>query len=132
MQLQDYIFYYYSNYLKKLQRNYARATRAQCTSISKHDTYLDSQKNYAFRKATANNLGRREYFRTYRCLDYGCNTGTDMIGPWDRPCLCQLETIRSKINIWKILDLCFCSKLQDRFKCLVWILLFPSGEGVFL
>ena len=37
---------------------------------------------------STNNLGRREYFRTYRCLDYGCNTGTDMIGPWDRPCLC--------------------------------------------
>ena len=32
MQLQDYIFYYHSDYLKKLQRNYARATRAQCTS----------------------------------------------------------------------------------------------------
>ena len=33
MQLQDYIIYYHSNYLKKLLRNYARATRAQCTSV---------------------------------------------------------------------------------------------------
>jgi len=40
MQLQDYIFYYHSNYLKKLQRNYARATRAQCTSLVKEATSI--------------------------------------------------------------------------------------------
>ena len=28
MQLQDYIIYYHSNYLKKLQRNYARERNA--------------------------------------------------------------------------------------------------------